>query len=56
MSYLGVCSLSSFSNCAVFISVISFAGFDILFLFMLIFLLNIKKINMKKYTTALKYF
>ena len=37
MSYSGVCSLSSFSNCAVVISGISFAGFDILFLFMLIF-------------------
>ena len=44
MSYSGVCSLRRFSNCAVVISGISFAGFDILFLFMLIFyFLNIKK-------------
>ena len=47
MSYSGVCYLSSFSKCAVVISVIylllSSAGFDILFLFMLIFFLNIKK-------------
>ena len=55
MSYLGVCSLSSFSNCAVVISVISFAGFDILFLFRLLFM-KIKTINMEKCTTALKDF
>ena len=57
MSYSGVCSLSSFSNCAVVISGISFAWFDILFLLVLIFcFLKYKKDKMEKLNYSPKGF